>query len=151
MIFSNDRRSKSIPLNNDAEDSLPISQKIFDECEKLKQKILLLSNDKSEIRIYRQELLDQYEHLILIDLNYALEKKIEHDLWTIIFKNEISYKQEQLKENNQNQSKRTEIQTNLQNFYEYALGYYMKLLQVSFENDSFKCNIFQRSKINCFK
>ena len=42
-------------------------------------------------------------------LDYALEKKIEHDLWTVVFKNEISYKQEQLKDNNQHQSKRTEI------------------------------------------
>ncbi|CAF1008788.1 unnamed protein product [Rotaria sordida] len=125
----NHRRTKPILPINDTENLVSISQEIFNECEKLKQKLVSLSNDKSEIWIYRQELLDQYEQLILFDLDYAIEKKIEHDLWTIIFKNEISYKQEQLKENNQHQTKRTEIQTSLQNFYEYARGYYMKLLQ----------------------
>ncbi|CAF1097547.1 unnamed protein product [Rotaria sp. Silwood1] len=126
----NHRRTKPIvPINDNTENLISISQEIFNECEKLKQKILLLNNNKSEIWIYRQELLDQYEQLILYDLDYAIEKKIEHDLWTIIFKNEINYKQEQLKDNNQQQIKRTEIQTSLQNFYEYARGYYMKLLQ----------------------
>jgi hypothetical protein len=72
--------------------------------------------------------------LILFDLDFALEKKIEHDLWTIVFKNEISYKQEQLKENNQQQAKRMEIQTSLQTLYEYSRGYYMKLLQVCITN-----------------
>ncbi|CAF3547188.1 unnamed protein product [Adineta steineri] len=125
-FYPNNRRSKPVlPLN----DNSLISQEIFDECEKLKQKILSLSNGKSEIWLYRQELLDQYNQLILFNLDYAIEKKIEHDLWTIVFKNEISYKQEQLKENHQHQSKRTEIQTSLQTLYEYARGYYMKLLQ----------------------
>lgn len=131
-MFSNNRRSKPIVPENDTENLSSASQNIFNECEKLKQKILSLSNGKSEIWIYRQELLDQYEQLILFDLDFALEKKIEHDLWTIIFKNEITYKQEQLKDNHQNPPKRAEIQTSLQAFYEYARGYYMKLLQVSF-------------------
>ncbi|CAF3354616.1 unnamed protein product [Rotaria socialis] len=123
------RRTKPVTTIADAENPVSASQEIFDQCEKLKQKILSSPNGKIEIWTYRQELLDQYEQLILCDLDYAIEKKIEHDLWTIIFKNEISYKQEQLKENSQNPMKRAEIQTSLQNFYEYASGYYMKLLQ----------------------
>jgi hypothetical protein len=130
-LFSQNRRAKAVPLTNDAETSSTLSHEIFNECEKLKQKILSLPNGKPEIWLYRQELLDQYGQLILFDLDFALEKKIEHDLWTIVFKNEISYKQEQLKDANQNQLKRTEIQTSLQMLYEYARGYYMKLLQVS--------------------
>lgn len=105
------------------------SEEIFSECEKLKQIILAIPSGKVDLWYYRQELLDQYGQLILIDLDYALEKKIEHDLWTVVFKNDITFKQEQLKEHSQNQAKRTEIQTSLQALYEYARGYYMKLLQ----------------------
>ena len=79
--------------------------------------------------------------MILIDLDYALEKKIEHDLWTVIFKNEISFKQEQLKEHNQNQAKRAEIQASLQALYEYARGYYMKLLQDVIQSYQFSHSI----------
>ncbi len=132
LFFSNNRRSKPIVPLDDPENVSSISQEIFIECEKLKQKILSLPNGKPDIWHSRQELLDQYGQLILFDLDYALEKKIEHDLWTVVFKNEISYKQEQLKENSQHQNKRTEIQASLQTLYEYARGYYMKLLQVSF-------------------
>lgn len=130
-FISNNRRSKPIAPIDDTENLVSPSQEIFEECEKLKQKLLSTPNGKAEIWTHRQELLDQYAQLILYDLDYAIEKKIEHDLWTIIFKNEITYKQEQLKEHNQNQMKRAEIQISLQNFYEYARGYYMKLLQVS--------------------
>jgi hypothetical protein len=132
LFFSNNRRSKPIVPLDDPENVSSISQEIFIECEKLKQKILSLPNGKPDIWHSRQELLDQYGQLILFDLDYALEKKIEHDLWTVVFKNEIGYKQEQLKENSQHQNKRTEIQASLQTLYEYARGYYMKLLQVSF-------------------
>lgn len=127
--FRNNRRSKA--PEDDPENVSSQSEEIFSECEKLKQTILSLPNGKPDIWYYRQELLDQYGQLILIDLDYALEKKIEHDLWTIVFKNEINFKQEQLKENNHPQSKRVEIQASLQTLYEYARGYYMKLLQVS--------------------
>ncbi|UJR15241.1 hypothetical protein I4U23_002196 [Adineta vaga] len=137
----NNRRTKTIPTINDTETTSTLSHEIFNECEKLKQKILSLPNGKSEIWLYRQELLDQYDQLILFDLDFALEKKIEHDLWTIVFKNEISYKQEQLKENHQHQIKRTEIQTSLQALYEYARGYYMKLLQDVVHSYSFETSI----------
>jgi protein SMG7 len=133
VYFSNNRRSKVIAPQDDTENVSSQSEEIFSECEKLKQKILSLPNGKPDIWHYRQELLDQYVQLILTDLDYALEKKIEHDLWTIVFKNEISWKQEQLKENSQHQSKRAEIQASLQTLYEYARGYYMKLLQVGFQ------------------
>ncbi len=132
LFFSNNRRSKPIASQDDSENVSSISEEIFSECEKLKQKILSSSNGKPDIWLYRQELLDHYGQLILFDLDYALEKKIEHDLWTVVFKNEINFKQEQLKENNQHQIKRTEIQMSLQTLYEYARGYYMKLLQVGF-------------------
>ncbi len=134
LCFSNNRRPKPIVPQDDPENVSSISEEIFSECEKLKQKILSLPNGKPDIWLYRQELLDQYGQLILFDLDYALEKKIEHDLWTVVFKNEINFKQEQLKENNQNQIKRTEIQTSLQTLYEYARGYYLKLLQVGHRN-----------------
>ncbi|CAF1039549.1 unnamed protein product [Adineta ricciae] len=126
----NNRRSKpTIPTTNESETNSTLSHEIFDECEKLKQKLLSLPNGNPETRFYRQELLDQYNQLILVDLDFAIEKKIEHDLWTIIFKNEISSKQDQVKENHQHPIKRAEIQTSLQTFYEYARGYYIKLLQ----------------------
>ena len=42
----------------------------------------------------------------------------------------MTYKQEQLKVYQQNSTKRVEIQASLQTLYEYARGYYLKLLQV---------------------
>ena len=42
----------------------------------------------------------------------------------------MTYKQGQLKEQQQHPTKRAEIQTSLQILYEYARGYYLKLLQV---------------------
>ncbi|CAF4860617.1 unnamed protein product, partial [Rotaria magnacalcarata] len=76
-LSSNNRRAKPVTTIADAENPVSASQEIFDQCEKLKQKILSSPNGKIEIWTYRQELLDQYEQLILCDLDYAIEKKIE--------------------------------------------------------------------------
>jgi predicted hydrolase (HD superfamily) len=119
-----------LPSTNDPENLSALSHDLFDKCEQLKQNLLSLANDQASIWLYRQELLDHYAQLILFDLDYALEKKIEHDLWTIVFKNEMNFKQEQLKVHYQHPTKRTEIQNSLQTVYEYARGYYLKLLQV---------------------
>ena len=119
-----------LPSTNDPENLSAQSHDLFDKCEQLKQNLLSLANDQASIWLYRQELLDQYAQLILFDLDYALEKKIEHDLWTIVFKNEMNFQQEQLKVHYQHPSKRAEIQNSLQTVYEYARGYYLKLLQV---------------------
>jgi hypothetical protein len=100
---------------------------LFDTCEKLKDKLRSIPIDHIDYRQNRQELLDHYQQLILLDLDYVLEKKLEHDLWTVVLKNDMNAKQEQLKDPRSN---RIQIQTSLQYLYEYARGYYMKLLQV---------------------
>ncbi|CAF0773398.1 unnamed protein product [Didymodactylos carnosus] len=104
------------------------SNELYQQCEILKKTIQTISLNKPEAWYYRQQLLEAYQKLILFDLDYSIDKKIEHDLWNIVFKSQITYKQEQLKGDKRN-IKRNEIQTNLQSLYEYARGYYMKLLQ----------------------
>lgn len=46
----------------------------------------------------RQELCHLYETLLLIDLDYALDKKVEQDLWSFIFRNPISACQSKARE-----------------------------------------------------
>ena len=101
------------------------ARQLFDECEKLKE--IFLKSTTNSLQ-HRQQLVDHYEQLILYDLDFALEQKVENDLWTLIFKNEMTIKQDALKKQLQ-PAKRVEIQTNLQIFYDYAKGFYLKLLQ----------------------
>ena len=120
-VLKHGRRNK---LTRPPDENEEISKELFNACERLKD---ILIKSTLNLTVHRQELLDQYEQLILYDLDYALEKKIEHDLWTLIFKNAMNTQQELLKEQ---PKKRVEIQTHLQFLYDYAKGYYLKLFQV---------------------
>ncbi|KAL8567088.1 hypothetical protein ACOMHN_027515 [Nucella lapillus] len=78
--------------------------------------------------VTRQKLEDVYKRLLLMDLEYALDKKVEQDLWNHAFKNQITALQIQAKE--KQNPKKAEVQANLNLFLETASGFYMQFLQL---------------------
>uniref|UniRef100_A0ABM5G993 Nonsense-mediated mRNA decay factor n=1 Tax=Pogona vitticeps TaxID=103695 RepID=A0ABM5G993_9SAUR len=75
----------------------------------------------------RQALQDLYQKMLVTDLEYALDKKVEQDLWNHAFKNQITTLQGQAK--NRSNPNRSEVQANLSLFLEAASGFYTQLLQ----------------------
>ncbi|XP_078686149.1 uncharacterized protein LOC144918910 isoform X1 [Branchiostoma floridae x Branchiostoma belcheri] len=75
----------------------------------------------------RQTLQDLYQQALVTDLEYALDKKVEQDLWNHAFKNQITAMQMQTKDKT-NPSRR-DIQASLAVFLEGASGFYLQLLQ----------------------
>uniref|UniRef100_A0A8C6Y068 Nonsense-mediated mRNA decay factor n=1 Tax=Naja naja TaxID=35670 RepID=A0A8C6Y068_NAJNA len=75
----------------------------------------------------RQALQDLYQKMLVTDLEYALDKKVEQDLWNHAFKNQITTLQGQAK--NRANPNRSEVQANLSLFLEAASGFYTQLLQ----------------------
>uniref|UniRef100_A0A3Q2ZRN5 Nonsense-mediated mRNA decay factor n=1 Tax=Kryptolebias marmoratus TaxID=37003 RepID=A0A3Q2ZRN5_KRYMA len=70
---------------------------------------------------------DLYQKMLVTDLEYALDKKVEQDLWNHAFKNQITTLQSQAK--NRANPNRSEVQANLSLFLEAASGFYTQLLQ----------------------
>uniref|UniRef100_A0A8C6V1Q4 Telomerase activating protein Est1-like N-terminal domain-containing protein n=1 Tax=Neogobius melanostomus TaxID=47308 RepID=A0A8C6V1Q4_9GOBI len=70
----------------------------------------------AEVWTSRQALQDVYQKMLVTDLEYALDKKVEQDLWNHAFKNQITTLQSQ-------------VQANLSLFLEAASGFYTQLLQ----------------------
>nr|XP_033771677.1 protein SMG7 isoform X1 [Geotrypetes seraphini] len=81
----------------------------------------------AEIWTSRQALQDLYQKMLVTDLEYALDKKVEQDLWNHAFKNQITTLQGQAK--NRANPNRSEVQANLSLFLEAASGFYTQLLQ----------------------
>ncbi|ELT91912.1 hypothetical protein CAPTEDRAFT_228702 [Capitella teleta] len=81
----------------------------------------------SEAWVSRQNLQDLYQKILVLDLEFALDKKVEQDLWNHAFKNQISTLQTQVKD--KQNPKRGEIQASLNLFLETASGFYLFLLQ----------------------
>uniref|UniRef100_UPI00358EAEF9 nonsense-mediated mRNA decay factor SMG7 isoform X2 n=1 Tax=Myxine glutinosa TaxID=7769 RepID=UPI00358EAEF9 len=75
----------------------------------------------------RQSLQDVYQKMLVIDLEFALDKKVEQDLWNFAFKNQITSLQSQAK--NRANPNRAEVQANLALFLEASSGFYTQLLQ----------------------
>ncbi|KAJ6657367.1 hypothetical protein lerEdw1_002534, partial [Lerista edwardsae] len=73
----------------------------------------------------RQALQDLYQKMLVTDLEYALDKKVEQDLWNHAFKNQITTLQGQAK--NRSNPNRSEVQANLSLFLEAASGFYTQL------------------------
>lgn len=71
---------------------------------------------------------DVYKQLLFANLEYALDKKIDHDLWAI-FKSRITSMQKHIKNKNVASSKRAEVQSQLTSFLDSATGFYSGLLQ----------------------
>ncbi|XP_060940089.1 nonsense-mediated mRNA decay factor SMG7 isoform X2 [Limanda limanda] len=87
----------------------------------------------AEVWTSRQALQDLYQKMLVTDLEYALDKKAEQDLWNHAFKNQITTLQSQAK--NRANPNRSEVQANLSLFLEAASGFYTQLLQEL-------CNVF---------
>ncbi|XP_069593854.1 nonsense-mediated mRNA decay factor SMG7 isoform X5 [Ranitomeya imitator] len=81
----------------------------------------------AEVWTSRQALQDLYQKMLVTDLEYALDKKVEQDLWNHAFKNQITTLQGQAK--NRTNPNRSEVQANLSLFLEAASGFYTQLLQ----------------------
>ncbi|RUS91468.1 hypothetical protein EGW08_000792 [Elysia chlorotica] len=82
----------------------------------------------SELWVSRQKLEDLYKRLLVLDLEYALDKKVEQDLWNHAFKNQISALQSQTKD--RQNPKKSEAQASLNLFLETASGFYLQFLQM---------------------
>ncbi|KAF8764074.1 nonsense-mediated mRNA decay factor SMG7-like [Argiope bruennichi] len=100
---------------------------IFKEAETLKASLSGESLPNNDIWQKRQELCHLFESLLLIDLDYALDKKVEQDLWSFIFRNPISACQSKAREHKK--SNHSYSNSQLSTLLETASGFYLQLLQ----------------------
>jgi len=99
------------------------------KAEPLKDKVqrckdLLNDNDAW---VCQQQLQKIYQQVLILDLEYALDKKVEQELWSLGFKNYIVTLQSQAKD--RKNPKRGESQALLSWCLEAASGFYLTLLQ----------------------
>ncbi|XP_065208796.1 nonsense-mediated mRNA decay factor SMG7-like [Planococcus citri] len=97
--------------------------------EELKHRILRstdLLNDNDAL-IARLQLQKIYQQVLVLDLEYAINKKIEQDLWNLGFKNYIDALQKLVKD--RKNPKRNEYQGLLNICLESASGFYLILLE----------------------
>ncbi|KAM4023037.1 nonsense-mediated mRNA decay factor SMG7 isoform 2-T2 [Anomaloglossus baeobatrachus] len=106
--------------------SLPCAQYLR-QAEVLKADMTEFKPGTAEVWTSRQALQDLYQKMLVTDLEYALDKKVEQDLWNHAFKNQITTLQGQAK--NRSNPNRSEVQANLSLFLEAASGFYTQLLQ----------------------
>ncbi|XP_075244769.1 uncharacterized protein LOC142339031 [Convolutriloba macropyga] len=85
-----------------------------------------LEFDNSATMNVRQKLLNAYREIILEDLDFAVERKVDIELWNHCFRQFISAKQQKSKD--RKNPKRSELQANLTSFLESANGFYIVLL-----------------------
>ncbi|XP_044756996.1 protein SMG7-like [Coccinella septempunctata] len=102
---------------------------ILQQAEDLKIKVLgkrdLLNDSQAWLEL--QKLQTVYQQALILDLEYALDKKVEVDLWNIGFKNHINILQEFVRDKKNPQ--RSDCQALLTWFLESASGFYISLLQ----------------------
>jgi len=101
----------------------------FRKAEPLKDKVqrckdLLNDNDAW---VCQQQLQKIYQQVLILDLEYALDRKVEQELWNLGFKNYIATLQSQAKD--RKNPKRSESQALLSWCLEAASGFYLTLLQ----------------------
>ncbi|KAK9296838.1 hypothetical protein QLX08_009247 [Tetragonisca angustula] len=85
-----------------------------------------LLND-SDAWVCQQQLQKIYQQVLILDLEYALDRKVEQELWNLGFKNYIATLQSQAKD--RKNPKRGESQALLSWCLEAASGFYLTLLQ----------------------
>lgn len=85
-----------------------------------------LLND-SDAWVCQQQLQKIYQQVLILDLEYALDRKVEQELWNLGFKNYIALLQSQAKD--RKNPKRGESQAMLSWCLEAASGFYLTLLQ----------------------
>ncbi|XP_039745419.1 uncharacterized protein LOC120623450 isoform X2 [Pararge aegeria] len=101
------------------------------EAEELKQKILKFNSGTSMLQdktlwATQQQLQKVYQKVLVLDLDYALEKKVEQDLWNVGFKQQIEALQAISKD--RKSSLRSEAQAMLSWVLQAAVGFYLCLL-----------------------
>ncbi|XP_028394633.1 protein SMG7-like [Dendronephthya gigantea] len=106
------------------------SSQVFREAEVLKSTITTKRKEDfsvgGELWSSCQSLQDLYKSILLSDLSYALEKKVEQELWNCAFKSHIDTMRQQMKDKKTN--KKNELQALLMLFLESASGFYIQLL-----------------------
>ncbi|KAL1506185.1 hypothetical protein ABEB36_005592 [Hypothenemus hampei] len=102
---------------------------VLRQAEDLKFKVLKKSDllNDTEAWTNQQQLQNIYHQVLVLDLEYALDKKVELDLWNIGFKNHISNLQEMARD--KKNSHRSDFQALLTWALESASGFYLTLLQ----------------------
>lgn len=100
---------------------------LWRRAEQLKLASIDPTKSSNELWINRQSLQDIYQSLLIADLEFSLDKKVEQDLWNFAFKKQITTLQNQCRDK-QNQ-KRGEVQAGLNLFLDAASGFYIQLLQ----------------------
>ncbi|KAL3276786.1 hypothetical protein HHI36_012152 [Cryptolaemus montrouzieri] len=102
---------------------------ILQQAEDLKLKVLAKHDLLNESQAWtdQQKLQTVYHQALILDLEYALDKKVEQDLWNVGFKNHINALQELVRDKKNPQ--RSECQALLNWCLESASGFYISLLQ----------------------
>ncbi|PIK46514.1 hypothetical protein BSL78_16641 [Apostichopus japonicus] len=85
-----------------------------------------LSEGQGDLRVVRYNLQNVYRELLVTDLEYALDKKLEQELWNNIFKNHISSLQAKVRD--KMNPKRSELQSMLTLTLDSATGFFLQLL-----------------------
>jgi len=106
---------------------MSLASQIFIDAEELRASLVEEKSSNVDSWVGRQKIQDLYQRLLLMDLEFALDKKVETDLWNVAFKHVIDGCQAKLKE--KNPQKRAESQASLSLFLEAATGFYFQLMQ----------------------
>ena len=113
--------------------SVPCSQKslnLYYKAEELKKVTKKSLFRDANVWQKHYELLEICKKLLLIELEYALEKKTEVDLWNYGFKDIISQLQSEANTRSiLDKNKKSEAQANLAWFLDFSSGFYVLLLQ----------------------
>lgn len=86
----------------------------------------LSEGQQGDLRVIRYNLQNVYRELLVTDLEYALDKKLEQELWNNIFKNHISSLQARVRD--KMNPKRSELQSMLTLTLDSATGFFLQLL-----------------------
>ncbi|XP_054271417.1 nonsense-mediated mRNA decay factor SMG7-like [Macrosteles quadrilineatus] len=99
------------------------------KADRLKEKVINCEDilNDNEAWLCQQQLQEIYQQVLILDLEYALDKKVEQDLWSHGFKKYIATLQA-LAKDKKNQ-KRRESQALLTSCLDTASGFYLALLQ----------------------
>ncbi|KAF6212145.1 hypothetical protein GE061_012666 [Apolygus lucorum] len=105
-----------------------VAVEVLNKAEELKERAATLQKNESSIEVNPAQLQLQkiYHDVLILDLEYALDEKVEQDLWNLCFKNHIVALQNLAKDKKNNGS---HLQTKLVWFLDCASGFYLSLLQ----------------------
>ncbi|RLU21158.1 hypothetical protein DMN91_005531 [Ooceraea biroi] len=120
-IASDRRKQRNMGLKA-AVQALKKAEPLKDKVQRCKD--LLNDNDAW---VCQQQLQKIYQQVLILDLEYALDRKVEQELWNLGFKNYIATLQVQAKD--RKNPKRSESQALLSWCLEAASGFYLTLLQ----------------------